>query len=109
MTIGDKMSGKIEFDFNIGLSEDEKRDLERMIGEFQKEKALSHESTDLVSVQKQIEAINKRLVYLTTMFLAIDKRMQPLFETVRLTFEKSELLNQRINAIIDSLRSGGSL
>lgn len=103
------MSNRTDFEFTIGLSDEEKRDLEKMIGDFQKEKTINPQQTDLASIQKQIEVINRRLAYLTTMFLNIDRRMKPLFETVRLTFEKSEILNQRINAIINSLRSGGSL
>ena len=100
---------KPHFEFNIGLSEEEKRDLEKMIGEFQTDRHLDPASADTASIQKQIDAINKRLAYLTSMFLTIDRRMKPLYETVRLTFHKSELINQRIDAIIDSLRSGEPL
>ena len=100
---------KPSFEFNIGLSEEEKHDLEQMIGDFQSERHADPSKTDMASIQKQIDAINKRLAYLTSMFLTIDRRMKPLYETVRLTFQKSELINQRINAIIDSLRSGDPL
>lgn len=94
---------------NIGLSEEEKRDLETMISEFQTERTASDPVMDMASVQKQIEAINKRMEYLTNMFLTIDRRLKPLYEIIRLTFEKSELLNQRINALIDSIRTGDPL
>lgn len=103
------MVQKAGFEFNIGLSEEEKRDLEQMIGDFQSERRSVSSPTDLDSIQKQIDAINKRLAYLTSMFLALDRRMKPLYESVRLTFQKSELINERINAIIDSLRSGEPL
>ena len=91
----------------MGLSEQERRDLEKMIGEFQQSR--SHEQPDMVSIQNQIEAINKRMAYLTNMFLTIDRRMKPLYEIIRLTFEKSEILNERINAIIESLQTGEPL
>jgi hypothetical protein len=94
---------------NIGLSEEEKRDLETMIGEFQMERTASDPEMDMAAVQKQIEAINKRMEYLTNMFLTIDRRLKPLCEIIRLTFEKSELLNQRINALIESIRTGDPL
>ena len=100
---------KPNFEFNIGLSEEEKRDLEKMIGDFQSEREANTSPADMATIQQQIDAINKRLAYLTTMFLTIDRRMKPLYETVRLTFHKSELINQRIDAIIDSLRSGEPL
>ena len=98
------------FDISVGLSEEEKRDLEKMIGDFQKESTrTAHPDQDVASIQKQIDAINKRLAYLTSMFLTLDKRMAPMYEIMRLTVKKSEILNQRINAIIESLRSGEPL
>ncbi len=92
---------------NPGLSKAEKDDLEKMIGQFRDEqKKTRDEPADLETLKKQIEAINKRLAYLTNMFLTLDKRMEPLYETIRLTCQKSDILNQRINAIIDALRNG---
>lgn len=100
---------KSEFPLNIGLSEEEKKDLEQMIGEFQQHRSQKEGEPDLVELQNQIDALSKRLAYLTSMFLSIDRRMQPLYATVRLTYQKSEILNQRIHAIIESLRSGEAL
>jgi hypothetical protein len=107
---GVHMADQIGFEMSLGLSEEEKRDLEKMIGEFQKERVRSEQPfQEQASIQEQIDAINKRLAYLTSMFLTMDKRMAPLYETIRLTFQKSEILNQRINALIESLRSGEPL
>ena len=98
-----------ELPFNIGLSAEEKKDLEDMIGEFQQSRTPEPAEQDIASLQSQIDALSKRMVHLTSMFLSIDRRMQPLYDTVRLTYQKSEVLNQRIHAIIDSLRSGEPL
>lgn len=103
------MVTQAQFEFNIGLSEEEKSDLEIMICEFQKNRDVLNPAPDLVSLQKQIEKMNMRMAYLTSMFLTLDRRMKPLYEIIRLTYEKSELLNQRINVIIESLRSGEPL
>ena len=97
------------FEFNVGLSDEEKNDLERMIGDFQKERAQAVPSHDLAAIQKQIDTMNQRLAYLTNMFLTLDRRIQPLYETIRLTYRKSEILNQRINTLIDSIRMGEPL
>ena len=105
----DAVNTESMFAFNVGLSREEKNDLEQMIGEFQKSRKDTDPKPDLESIQKQIDVLSKRMAYLTTMFLAIDRRMKPLYETIRLTYQKSEILNQRINAIIDSLRSGEPL
>ncbi len=99
--------GEQDFALNMGLSEAERRDLERMIGEFRQ--ASPYVEPDMASVQKQIDAINKRMAYLTNMFLIIDRRMKPLYEIMRLTFEKSDILNERIDTILEAMRNGEPL
>lgn len=101
------MDDSIDLDIGMGLSEEEKRDLGKLIGEFQRERARSAAiEQDTTCIQEQIDAINKRMAYLTSMLITMDKRMTPLYETIRLTFQKSEILNRRINALIESLHSG---
>lgn len=90
-----------------GLSGEEQDDLSQMIGEFQQTKATKE--PDLASLQQQVEALNQRLAYLTAMFLTIDRRLKPLYEILQLTLEKGDVLDQRINTIIESLRSGKPL
>ena len=97
------------FGCNIGLSDEEKNDLEEMIGEFQKERSESRPTGDLETIQQQIDTINQRLANLSNMFLNLDRRIKPLYETIRLTYQKSEILNQRINTLIDSIRMGEPL
>jgi uncharacterized membrane protein YgaE (UPF0421/DUF939 family) len=93
--------------FDPGLSEDEKRDLEQMIGDYQQSRENGRKEEE--SIQKQIDALQKRMAYLTSMFLSMDRRMKPLYESIRLLAEKSEVLNQRIDTIIDAMRSGDPL
>ncbi|RJQ85271.1 MAG: hypothetical protein C4519_03450 [Desulfobacteraceae bacterium] len=81
--------------------------MEKMIADFQQSRKIGHVDPD--AIQKQIEAVNKRMAYLTTMFLTLDRRMKPLYEVIRLLLEKSEILNQRIDTVIDSLGSGDPL
>ena len=88
--------------FSMGLSDEEKHDLEEMIEEFQHTKATSEQ--DLTALQQQIETLNQRMAYLTAMFLTIDRRMKPLYEIVHLALQKVEILNERIDTIIDSMR-----
>ena len=103
------MTDRLNFDMDIGLSEDEKNDLEQMIRDFQKERSSGEPAHDIASLNKQIETINDRIAYLTNMFLTIDRQIKPLFESIRLTYQKSELLNQRINTLINSIRTGEPL
>lgn len=92
-------------DIDFGLSEEEKHDLERMIGEFQKERSASLLAEPPNDLQKQIDLINKRLERLTRLFLTLDRRIKPLHEVARLTVEKSDLLNHRINTLLESIPS----
>ena len=93
----------------MGLSEQEKRDLEHLISEFQIERSQHMPPDGIAEVQKQIDTINKRLAYLTNMFLTLDRRIKPLYEITRLNYQKSEILNQRISILIESIRTGESL
>ena len=91
---------------DIGLSEAEKNDLEEMIGQFQKEREQGEPQLTLENLQHQIDVINERMANLSNLFLNLDRRIKPLYETIRLTYQKSEVLNQRINTLIDSIRMG---
>lgn len=103
------MADQISFDLNMGLSEDEKNDLEQMIGEFQMERSARESNDSTISIEEQISTINQRLEYLTNMLLTFDRRIKPLYESIRLTYQKSEILNQRINTLINSIRTGEPL
>ncbi len=92
----------------MGLSEEEKSDLEELISDFQEEGSQS-DNTASLPINDQIEALNNRMAQISQLILTIDRQMKPLYEIVRLSLEKNEILTQRINAIIDSLRSGEPL
>ena len=103
------MTKRPGFELDIGLSEAERRDLEQMIHDFQKERDWGESPRDIDSLNAQIDTINARLTALTHMFLTIDRQIKPLYETLRLTYRKSEILNQRINTLINAIRTGEPL
>lgn len=100
------MSSEPTLSLNAGLSEQEKQDLEQLITEFQSERSQNMPMDSIAEIQKQIDTINKRLAYLTNIFLTLDRRIKPLYETIRLNYHKSEILNQRISVLIESIRTG---
>lgn len=97
------------FEFNVGLSDEEKNDLSQMIGEFQKERANVAPGDDVATLQQQIDTINDRMAKITNMMLRFDQQIKPLYETIRLTYQKSEILNHRIDKLIDAIRTGEPL
>ena len=98
---------ELQFAPTMELSGEEQNDLSQMIDEFQQTKTTR--KPDLADLQQQVETLNQRLAYLTAMFLTIDRRLKPLYEILQLTLEKGDVLDQRINTIIDSLHSGKPL
>lgn len=92
--------------FTVGLSEAEKHDLEKMIGEFRRDRQGDPLAAARVPIQDQMDSLTQRLADLTEMLLNIDRRMTPLMEVIRLSHQKSELLNQRLDAVIAALKKG---
>lgn len=97
------------FDFNVGLSDEEKHDLDQMIDEFQEERNNAVPGDDIDALQHQIDTISDRLAKITQMMLRFDQQIKPLYETIRLTYRKSEILNHRIDKLIDAIRTGDPL
>lgn len=90
----------------FGLSEAEKDDLEKMIGEFRRQRGSDADTESDDSIQTRLNQITQRLVDLTETVLAIDRQMASIVEIIRLSHQKSERLNQRIDAVIAALKKG---
>ena len=90
----------------MGLSAAEKDDLEKMIGEFRRQSDPVSQTDGCEPLQDQLDQINRKLADLTEMFLNIDRKMEPLAEVIRLSHRKSELLNRRLDAVIEALKKG---
>jgi hypothetical protein len=95
--------------FTVGLSKDEKDDLEKMIGEFRRHCPADDLQEATQPVQAQMDSLTRKLADLTGMVLSIDRQLAPLVEIIRLSHQKSELLNQRLDAVISALKKGRML
>lgn len=91
-------------EFTVGLTEAEKNDLEKMIGEFRQKSPMDAISATKESTQAQLDSITRRLAELTEKVLRIDRQMTPLVELHRLSHQKSELLSQRLDDVIAALK-----
>lgn len=106
---GVDMTNQNNIDFNFGLSDREKNDLESLIVEFQNERDQRNQCKSIESMselQSQINMINNRLAYLTDILLKMDRRITPMYEAIRLNYQKSEILDQRIRILIKSIHPG---
>lgn len=104
MIIGDIMDNEIQTELNVGFSEEEKEDLERLITEFKGKQSLSISGMTLEDVQNQIRSMGERFAQLSEMLLKFDTRLKSLYTISRLSYQKSEDMNERIDAIIKSIR-----
>jgi hypothetical protein len=95
--------------FTFGLSEAEKDDLEKMIGEFGRHRLEDSRGEASEPTQAQMDRLCQKLADLTEMVLMIDRQMAPLVEVIRLSHQKSELLNQRLDDVIAALKKGRML
>ena len=93
------MSEDTQTDIVIGLSEDERSDLEKMIKKFRGDQASASDSS-IENVQKQVESVIENLVHLGAMFLKFDEKMKSFYKILHLFFKKNEILNRRIDDIV---------
>jgi len=90
--------------FSMEISAAEKDDLEKMIGAFRRHHPPALEASPKEPFQGQLDRIEQKLADLTDMILHINRRMEPLAKVVRLSQQKTELLNRRLDAVIEALK-----
>ena len=101
------MSQKKKEGFDLGLSDDEKADLENMISDFSADLANQPESSPDSDTQGKVEELHKKFSQMGEIMLKINKRMDAFYEIVQLIHQKSEIMNKRIDVLIESTPSPG--
>jgi len=104
LIVGDNMTEEAQTEIIIGLSEEEKEDLEELIKTIKEDQSLELRSSTNEDVQKQIRSMGANLAHLGDMLLKIDDKMKSFYEIIRLSCKKDEMLNKRIDAIIEIMR-----
>jgi hypothetical protein len=98
------MTEEILEQLNVGLSDEEKNDLENMIKAFREEGAGTISDLSLTELQEKFVTVNNHLVQMGETILKFDRRMHAFHEIIRLFFQKSEIMNERIGYVIESLK-----
>ncbi len=98
------MSEGTQTEIVIGLSDEEKNDLEKMIKTFREDQSAGSSISSIEDVQKQIGSISENLVQLGDMLLKFDEKMKSFYEIIHLCFKKDEILNQRIDDIVKIMK-----
>jgi len=99
------MEDEPQVDLNIGFAEEERKDLENLIGVFKDEQfSLSLNATP-EDLQKQITFLKEKMTRMSVVLLDLDKKMRSLYEVVRLFYRKTEVMNERINDVIKLVKT----
>ena len=104
MTAGDNMSEDTQTEIVIGLSDEEKDDLEKMIKTFGEDQSAGPSISSIEDVQKHIGSISENLAQLGDMLLKFDEKMKSFYEIIHLYFKKDEILNRRIDDIVKIMK-----
>ncbi|MEW6184515.1 MAG: hypothetical protein AB1585_02100 [Thermodesulfobacteriota bacterium] len=98
------MTEDILEEINLGLSEAEKSDLEAMISEFKDKPSPPLPSGDLKGLEEQIGSLGEKLSHFAAILLKNDNKIKLLLEILRLSDQKSRIMNQRIDALMELLK-----
>lgn len=89
---------------DVGLSDEEKEDLEKLIKGLKHDQSNVQPGATLEDIQQQVKSTMENLTQLVEMLLKFDTKMRSLYEIVRLSYQKSDMMNKRIDAIIESIK-----
>jgi hypothetical protein len=91
--------------FDLGLSDEEKADLENMISDFSADRSDQPASATGVDLQDKVDELHKKISQMGEIVLKINKRMDAFYEIIQLIHQKSEIMNKRIDVLIESTPS----
>jgi hypothetical protein len=98
------MNDKVFEDITIGLSDEEKNDLEKMIKAFRAKQSSKTETSVSGDVNKQILSMSKSLAQFGDVILKYDTKIKLLHQILSLSEKKNTIMNQRIDAVIELLK-----
>jgi len=103
------MGEEFQPELDVGLSEEEREDLETLIKTFRHELPVIASDANVEELQQQVQEMTAYIARLSEMVLKFDTRMKSYYEIIRLFYQKSEKMNERINVIIKYLKSKENL
>ena len=96
------MTEKKQEGFDLGLSDEEKADLESMISDFSADRSAQPASAPGIDLQDKVEALQNKFSQMGEIVLKINKRMDAFYDIVQLIHQKSEVMNKRVDMLIES-------
>ena len=103
------MNDKVFEDITIGLSDEEKNDLEKMIKAFRAKQSATTETSVSGDADKQMLSMGQSLARFGDVLLKYDTKIKLLHSILSLSEKKNTIMNQRIDAVIELLKAQNML
>ncbi len=100
------MGNEPEMSWNVGLADEERKDLENLIEAFQVDRSSTSPQDKPEELQKQMTAMKEKMTLMSAMLLDLDKKTRSLYEVLRLFHKKTEVMNQRISDVAKLINIG---
>jgi hypothetical protein len=104
MIFGDTMTDENQTEIIVGLSDAEKKDLEKLITSFKEKESSASSDPSAEDVHNQINSMSAELAHFGEVLLKFDAKIKSFYEILRLSHKKSEIINQRIDKIIETMK-----
>ena len=92
-------------ELSIGLSEEERTELEQLITVLRTDKQADTAEIFAPTSEHDLKAMQEQVSRCSEIILNFDARLKSLFDIVCLFYEKSTIMNERINTIADTINS----
>ena len=99
------MTDEYQTELNVGLSDGEKKDLEKLIAAFRQKESSAPPDKSTEDVHSQIKSMSAKLAEFGEILLKFDAKIKSFYEILLLSFKKSEMMNQRIDVIIENMKN----
>jgi hypothetical protein len=99
------MTDENQTEIIVGLSDEEKKELEELITSFKDEESSASPDPPAEDVHNQINSLGARLAHFGEVLLKFDAKMKSFYEILRLFHKKSEIMNDRIDTVIEIMRT----
>ncbi len=98
------MTDKYQTEIIVGLSDGEKKDLEKLITAFREKESSAPSDPSGEDVYNQNKSMSAKLAHFGDILLKFDTKMKSFYEILLLSHKKSEIMNQRIDTIIEIMK-----
>ena len=101
---GDTVTDENQTEIIVGLSDGEKEELEELIASFKEKEPSAPPDPSAEDIHDQINSMGAKLAHFGEVLLKFDDKIKSFYEILRLSHKKSEIMNHRIDTIIELIR-----